>query len=57
MAEGIDGGPALFAAGAGRAGAAMMKDALPLRIFCMNAGVAAEIKKLWPGSSAYLADR
>jgi long-chain acyl-CoA synthetase len=28
----------------------MMLDALPLRIFCMNAGVAAEIKKLWPGA-------
>ena len=28
----------------------MMLDALPLRIFCMNAGVAAEIKRLWPGA-------
>jgi long-chain acyl-CoA synthetase len=28
----------------------MMLDALPLRIFCMNAAVAAEIKKLWPGA-------
>src|ERR1700678_1657686 len=28
----------------------MMLDALPLRIFCMNAGVAGEIKKVLPGA-------
>src|SRR5277367_4843958 len=28
----------------------MLFDSLPLRIFCMNAAVAAEIKKLWPGA-------
>jgi long-chain acyl-CoA synthetase len=28
----------------------MLLDSLPLRIFCMNAAVAAELKKLWPGA-------
>jgi long-chain acyl-CoA synthetase len=28
----------------------MLLDALPLRIFCMNAAVAAELKRLWPGA-------
>jgi long-chain acyl-CoA synthetase len=28
----------------------LLLDSLPLRIFCMNAAVAAEIKKLWPGA-------
>jgi long-chain acyl-CoA synthetase len=28
----------------------MLLDALPLRIFCMDAAVAAELKKLWPGA-------
>ncbi len=49
MAEGIMVVPLYSRQAPARAGA-MMLDALPLRIFCMNAGVAAEIKKLWPGA-------
>ena len=49
MAEGVVVVP-LYARQATSELVQMMLDALPLRIFCMNAGVAAEIKRLWPGA-------
>src|SRR5580693_3498959 len=47
MAEGIVVVP-LYARQAAAELVAMMKDSTPSRIFCLDAAIAAEIKKLWP---------